>query len=256
MPGALRGDAPGFGGDLSCERAVRAVVVVVVGEGVELVLQFGERGGCVVDGEVALDDLVEWLHLAAGLGVIRTWVAGGDAQRGEAVLERDVCFGIVIQDPFGPTPFVRRGCERVEDRCGAALRDGAARGGDAGAVIEDVDDLHRGAVRKCPGGVVVLPTLVRSAGCEAQRRVLGCFRWIRHDELAASQHSPDRGARRHMVVARREVERDRVRSGVPAGVVELFAELDDLVIEIDRGAVRDAVRGSRARLDRVPAPAA
>src|SRR5438876_10608334 len=49
---------------------VRAHVVVVVGEDVELALELRERGGGRLLGQVALERLVQPLHLAAGLRVI------------------------------------------------------------------------------------------------------------------------------------------------------------------------------------------
>jgi hypothetical protein len=51
------------------------VVVVVLGEGVELGLQIGHGAGAVLAGEPFLECLVKAFHLAAGLRVVGLGVA-------------------------------------------------------------------------------------------------------------------------------------------------------------------------------------
>ena len=68
------------------QRPVRADVVVVVGEGIELALQCGERLGGGLLGQVALERLVQALDLAAGLGVVGARVLELDAEALELVL--------------------------------------------------------------------------------------------------------------------------------------------------------------------------
>ena len=46
---------------------------------------------------------------------------------------------------------------------------------------------------------------------------------------------------------------DRCRTRVEAGIVELFALGDDRVFDLDRGAVRESFRCTRAHLDALPA---
>ncbi len=60
----------GVGGGAAADRAVGAVVVVEIDEGVDLGLEPGDRGGWGLFGQVALFGLVESFDLAAGLGVV------------------------------------------------------------------------------------------------------------------------------------------------------------------------------------------
>ena len=84
--GAVAGDGfgPGGAGDGGggpvLERAVRPLVVVKVGELVELGLQFGGGGGGRAGGQPFLQGLLEPFDLALGLGVVRAAVFLGDAQ--------------------------------------------------------------------------------------------------------------------------------------------------------------------------------
>jgi hypothetical protein len=70
------------------EGAVRPLVVVVAGEGVQQGLQVGEGGGLgVLGGQPFLQGLPEPLHFALGLGVVRLPVLLRDAQAAQLVLE-------------------------------------------------------------------------------------------------------------------------------------------------------------------------
>src|ERR1700716_2538626 len=62
------------------DRAVWPLLVVVRAEGVELQLKVSKTFGRSLSRQVTLEGLVEALHLAAGLGVIRSRVFGLDTQ--------------------------------------------------------------------------------------------------------------------------------------------------------------------------------
>ena len=69
----------GVQGRVAVQRAVRAMLVVVGAEGVELGLEHGEGRCRRLLVEESLLGLVEALDLAAGLGVVRRRVFGDDA---------------------------------------------------------------------------------------------------------------------------------------------------------------------------------
>src|ERR1035437_484585 len=80
-------------------RGVRPVLVVVGAEGIQLSLEDGDGGRGSLLGQVALEGLVEALHLAAGLGVIWRRVLGGDAEPLELGLEEDLALaGLAAED--------------------------------------------------------------------------------------------------------------------------------------------------------------
>ena len=67
-------------------------------------------------------------------------------------------------------------------------------------VINDVEDLHLGAVGQRPGRVIQLPRLVRSCRVEPATRPLGCFARFGDDEPAGIQLLLQRGEQRTVVV--------------------------------------------------------
>ena len=71
---------PSRGGSLPVDAAVRALVVVVVGEGVQLGLQLGDGGRGGLPGEPVLQALMQSLHLAAGHRMVGLGVGQGDAE--------------------------------------------------------------------------------------------------------------------------------------------------------------------------------
>jgi len=73
------GGVGGRGGGLLGQGSVRAAVVVLGDELIELVLQFGDGGGAGLGFETFLQGLVETFDLAAG-----GWVVGGGVDLGDA----------------------------------------------------------------------------------------------------------------------------------------------------------------------------
>jgi hypothetical protein len=67
---------------------------------------------------------------------------------------------------------------------------------DSGVVVEDVEDLHLGAVGELPVGDVGLPAFVGLVGGEPSPGRAGPFLWLRRHEPAANQDPPDRRHRR------------------------------------------------------------
>jgi hypothetical protein len=78
-----------------------------------------------------------------------------------------------------------------------------ASGGQAesGMVVEDVQDLHLGAVGQPPMGDVGLPAFVGLIGAKHLPRRAGPFLRLRGDKAAAGQDPPDRRDRRHRINA-------------------------------------------------------
>jgi hypothetical protein len=69
---------------------VGPVVVVDLGEGVQLRLEVTDGGGGVGGGEPLLHRLVEAFDLPAGLGVVGAGVVQPDVEGGAQLLERDL----------------------------------------------------------------------------------------------------------------------------------------------------------------------
>ena len=171
------GGVGGSWGGVVGQRAVWAVLVVGLDEGVELGLELGDRGGPGLAGEPFLKGLVEALDFAAGGRVIRGGVDLGDAQAAQFVSNP-------LRPPLPPESRVVKtmplsvSVEAGIPWVSTALRnsssdDGAgdaAVGGDrervAGVVIEPAEDLHMGAVGQPPVGEVGLPALIGLLGGE------------------------------------------------------------------------------------------
>jgi hypothetical protein len=149
----------------------------VVGlEGVELGLELLDGGRAGVAGQPFLEGLVEAFDLAAGLRVIRPGVAHGDAQGGQGDLERDPAAAawaagedraVVGEHRCGQSVGGDRGGDAGQDVSGLEDLEGVAGQGQAGVVVEQVEDLDLSGVGECPVGDVGLPELVGLVGLEA-----------------------------------------------------------------------------------------
>lgn len=73
---------------------------------------------------------------------------------------------------------------------------------------------------------------------------------LRSDEPAVGQDPPDRRDRGSGAEALLEVEGDRGRAGVVPGALEFLGDLDDLVLDLDRGPLRAGVRTPGPRRER------
>jgi hypothetical protein len=103
-------------------------------------------------------------------------------------------------------------------------------------VIEQVQDLHLAVVGQGPMGDVQLPALVGLLGHEPHIAALGPLVRLGGDEPAGVQDPPDRRDRRCAAVPLAEVEGDGGRAGLVPATGQLLAELDDLVLDLDRRA--------------------
>lgn len=124
----------------AADSAMRAVVVVVGDEPVDLSLEFDEVDGGVLFGEIALEGLMEAFDLAAGLGVIGPGVLVGHAEGLEEGFHHHFpapMFGGVDAAVVGEH---RRGCpvalrgaeEHLSDVGGPSDRNGNGRDTEAG----------------------------------------------------------------------------------------------------------------------------
>jgi hypothetical protein len=107
----------------------------------------------------------------------------------------------------------------------------------AGAVVEEVEDLDRAAVGELPGSRVDLPGLIRQLGLEADERTLRPLVRLRGDQALALENPPDRGHRGQGLNALGEVVLEGLRTGVVAGCGQLLAELKDRRLDLSRGLV-------------------
>jgi hypothetical protein len=119
---------------LPVEGAVWSDVVVVGAEGIELVLQLGQRAGRPLLLEEALEGLVKAFHLAAGLRVVGSGVFWDDAEAFELQLQDDFAPSlppgedspIVGEEGSGQSERIRSCLEDVGD---VVTLDGAKAGG-------------------------------------------------------------------------------------------------------------------------------
>lgn len=106
-------------------------------------------------------------------------------------------------------------------------------------VVDDVQDLDLGTGGQRHVGHVHLPALVGQLGAEADVGALRALVGLGGDEASGLEHPPDRRDRGNGSVALPgEVHSDRLRAGVVAGLDELLAHTNDVVLE----AVRDLGR--------------
>ena len=149
-------------------------------------------------------------------------------------------------------------CRRAgsgDDVVGFEHTSGVAVRPQPGMVVDDVEDLDVGAVGQRPVGDVGLPPFVGLLRGEAEVAALGPLVRLRGDEPAVGQDPPDRGDRRAAAVALLEMRRDRRRTGLVAGPVELLADGDDLVLD-PRGVCCGLRNGRRDRGCRPASPSA
>jgi hypothetical protein len=103
-----------------------------------------------------------------------------------------------------------------------------------GVVVEDVEDLHLGAVGEGPVGDVGLPALVGQVGLEAPPGATGPLLGLGDNLAPSAQHPPDRRHRRHHLVVAPMADKQVVVDGVGAGVEALasqgLAQGHDLVL--------------------------
>lgn len=243
----------GDGGGDAVEGAVWSGRVVELNEGVELVLERGDRVGWVEGGEVALQCLLEAFDLAAGGGVVRGGVLVGDAEIGEEGLEAVASSadageaGGVDEAVVGEhrcRNAVCFGCcgELGDDDRGCDPGVGGDGEGVAGVVVEEGEDLDVGAIGETPVGHVGLPGLVRLVGLEADVAALRSLLRLLGDDAGGAEPSPDRRGRHLHVVVVLEVPRDGVGTRVQALGEQLLAlgedQLDGLVAELARRVLR------------------
>jgi hypothetical protein len=91
-------------------------------------------------------------------------------------------------------------------------------------------------------GGVGLPALVGLGGLEAEVAGLGTFVRLGGDKAPGRQDPPNRGHGRGGAVPGLEVERDRGGAALVAVLVQVLADLDDLVLEFLTGALRAGQR--------------
>jgi hypothetical protein len=170
-------------------------------------------------------------------------VAGGHSQRcqrgGQGGGEGS---GVVGPEPFRPAHVERGAGDDLEGGPAGAGHHGGAGHGVAAVIVEYVEDLHHGPIGQWPPPVVERPALVGPRRGEAAPRVVGGFRGIGDDQATSGEDPPDR---RLVGQAGQvpEMKRDRGRTSVQAGTVELLAFGDDRFFDIGRGTPRRMVRG-------------
>jgi len=71
--------------------------------------------------------------------------------------------------------------------------EGVAGEGEAGMVVEVVEDLDTGCIGELPVGEVALPHFVGQIGLEAKERALGALLRLRSDLSVALEDAPDGG---------------------------------------------------------------
>ena len=178
-----------------------------------------------------------------GAGVVES-----DAAQSELDFECDSALAALFRGEDGPVvgehagrdaPAGERGGEGVDDL--RAEGDPSGFGGDVGpgVVVENVQDLHIGAVGEMPVGGVGLPAFVGLVGAEPVPGGSGSFLGLRGDEPAPGEDPPDRGDRRHRRdPGRGEVGGDGLAAGVEALLGQGLAEPDDLVLQLQADRVR------------------
>jgi hypothetical protein len=120
-----------------------------------------------------------------------------------------------------------------------------------GVVVEEVVDLHAGAVGELPVGGVGLPAFVGQVGAEPGAGALGPFAGLRGDEPATGQHPPDRrDSRQGFHAGCGQVGADRLGAGVQALLRQVLAQPDDLVLEVQADRARVGVGSLGPRSER------
>ncbi len=231
-------------------------MVVVVAEDVQLALQVGQRSGCRLLGQKALEGLMEALDLAAGLWMVGAGVFGLDAQAGQLELEEHLAAagaagedgGVVAEQGSGQIELAGGGMEGVDDVAGADGGKDAGGQKQARVVVFEVEDLDWAAISQVPGSGVDLPGFVGQLGDEADEGATGALLRLRRDQAVALEDPPDgcgRGWRRETLA---EVVEEGLGTPVVTRLDELSAELDDLGFHLRAGLGGAGVRPARARL--------
>jgi hypothetical protein len=169
----LCGDGFGAGGvgggwGFAANGPVGSGVVVVVGEGVELGLQLGDRGRRVLAGQPAFEGLVEAFDLAAGLRVVGPGAGVGDAQAG------DFGFQGAAATAGAAVKMAPLSVSRVAGRpCWSAAW---AKAATTSAALNAVRVVEAIAKREWSSMMLQISTPVLSASC--QWVVSACQRWF------------------------------------------------------------------------------
>jgi hypothetical protein len=140
------------------------------------------------------------------------------------------------------------GAEAVDHVGGLEHRPGGRADQQPGVVVDDVEDLHVGAVGQLPVGDVGLPAFIRHLRGEPHIRRPRSFLRLRGDAPPAGQDPPDRRDRRRLTVPLTQVEGDGRRPGVQALLGQPLAQLDDLLLHGGRCPLRARPRPPRPRL--------
>ncbi len=127
--------------------------------------------------------------------------------------------------------MLRRAGHGVEHGGAGARRHRRAGHGVAAVIVDDVEDLDRGAVGEDPTEVVQRPALVGSLSGVAAPAVPGGLVRRCDDHPAGGEDPPDRRLRRQPRQIT-QVERDRPCAAVQAGAIELLALGHDRVLDI------------------------
>jgi len=164
------------------QRAVRPALVVIGAEAVEQELQVRQGVGHRLLGEESLLGLMESLHLAAGLWVIRRGMDAADPQTGELALEKHPAAGkdsaVVAEECGGQAVHAGRGEEHLHDvgRLHGGERDRRER--QARVIVDEVDDLGRRPIAEGPMRGVGLPELIGQLRREAGERGARPLVWL------------------------------------------------------------------------------
>lgn len=237
----------------SADSAVRAFGVVPGAELVEHFLQFCDGGWLRPGGQPVFEGLVEPFDLALGLRV-----------SGLAVLLLDVVGLEEFLEPVAPSfasgqaggehqPVIGQGGGRCPVAVDEVLqgRDDVGSGvghlgGDgqqvAGVVIEEVEDLHAGAVGEEPVGDIGLPTFVREVGFEAGVGTLRSFLRLGSDETCLMEDAADGRDRRDRGAVVAQMPGDGLSSGIGALSCEVPAQFNDAFPDRHGGALWSGMR--------------
>ena len=181
-----------------------------------------------------------WWKRSIFLGVVGLAVLDGDAQRGELGLEPAAAVAelggedaaVVGQhrrrQPETPCTLVEGGHHigRGRDRQHNGDRD------HPGVVVDEIEDLHPGAVGEGPVGHVRLPGLVGQRRLEAHPGGPWPLLGLGDDEATPDQGPVDAGPARSGSVTLSQVVLDGEWSGVEALLGQLLAQGHDLVLEL------------------------
>jgi hypothetical protein len=129
---------------------------------------------------------------------------------------------------------------------------GVAGDGQAGGVVDDVEDLDLGVIGQLPVGDVGLPAFVGLGGLESSPWGAGSFLGLCGDESSAAQDPPNSRHGRNFGDGRIGVQvgGDGFSAGVEALFVQGFAQPHDGVFDVDRYRARVVMGSARAGRER------